>query len=355
MTTHNGSITLTSLAELGAVIDRESLPPGPQTPESEPSPAVSANSPAAAPQDLATLIAQLATVSSGLETMARQDASAREQATLQQAQYETLVAERHEAERALAEARRLRAAAERLAAGAFTDAARAQAAQHAALARAAELSCTQLLAERSRAADELASQPYLARALAERRRTAQEQTEAAERAQVERRARLVSGLAALHAALAADRLDEAQTLLEPLAREFPEDNEVRSKADVLRWRLRQRHVGPAEAALRDVLSRPYRDDPDAAVTRLAAVQMDGLPDDLARRVFGLWSNACVRLVRQRGWHDPHRYAPTTSRGVVFARPTPDGAFEVVSVLGLHDWRPGDVIKSQRIVEAARSL
>src|SRR5207247_2812722 len=70
--------------------------------------------PAARHSDLASLIAQLATVSSGLETMAREDARAREQATIELAQYETLAAERKETERALADARRVRATAELL-------------------------------------------------------------------------------------------------------------------------------------------------------------------------------------------------------------------------------------------------
>jgi hypothetical protein len=83
--------------------------------------------------------------------------------------------------------------------------------------------------------------------------------------------------------------------------------------------------------------------------------MDNLPEDLARRVFGLWSNACGRAVQQRGWLEPRRYAPATSRGMVFARPTAEAAYEVVSVLGLTDWKPGVIVKSQRIVDAAREL
>jgi len=95
--------------------------------------------------------------------------------------------------------------------------------------------------------------------------------------------------------------------------------------------------------VRDVLRRPYRDDPEATVARLASVQMDGLPDDLAPRVFGLWSNACAQLIQQRGWHQPYRYAPATSRSVVFARSAPEGPYEVVSALGSPDWQPGQLV------------
>jgi hypothetical protein len=144
-------------------------------------------------------------------------------------------------------------------------------------------------------------------------------------------------------------------LLAPLARDFPDDQDVRKQLDILRWRLRQRHVAPAEAALRDVQRRPYRDDPEAAVTRLAQVEMDGLPDDLARPLFGLWSNACYGLVQRRGWHQPKRYAPFTSRGMVFARPTPEGPDTTVSALGMPEWRPGDMVTDQRALRASRPL
>ncbi len=359
ITQHNGSITLTSLAELGSVIDRQSLPPGPDAASDGEPPQATQETPAdisgTTHLDLATLIAQLANVSSGLESMARQDAHARDQAALELAQYEALLAEQQDAERALREARRLRAAAEQLAAHAFSDEARVHAAHHAAVARAAELSCTQLLADRARAAEDLAGRPHLARALADRRRLAQEQAEAAERARSERAARLSSGLVAIDDALAADRLDQARRLLEPLAREFADDARVRTKVDVVRWRLRQRQIEPAETALRDALRRPYRDDPEAAVARLAEINMDGLPDDLARRVFGLWSNACARAVQQRGWLEPRRHAPLTSRGMVFARPTADDSNRVASVLGVSDYQPGDPVTDQRVIRASRPL
>jgi hypothetical protein len=217
-------IRLTSLAELGTAIDLRSLPPGPETtggPEPDEAAAARSKTAAQAPQSLAELLAELASLSGGLESMAREDARAREQAMLELAQYETLAAERQEAERALGEARRLRAVAEQLAAEAFTDEARALAAQHAAAARAAELHCTQVLVERTRAADELASRPYLARAMAEQRRLAQEQAEAAQRAEAEGADRLARGIAAVRAALSADDLDEAGRVLTSLAREFP--------------------------------------------------------------------------------------------------------------------------------------
>jgi hypothetical protein len=53
--------------------------------------------------------------------------------------------------------------------------------------------------------------------------------------------------------------------------------------------------------------------------------------------------------------EPRRYSPLTSRGVVFARRTPDGPHEVVSVLGLSNWTVGDEVRAQRILDAAYPL
>src|SRR5258708_5250134 len=105
----NGTITLKSFSELANVLDLESLPPGPPDADDEThattddtlitdavsEPGVVDLTPPAStqPLDLASVIAQLASVSSDLESMARSDARAREQATIELAQYETLAAE----------------------------------------------------------------------------------------------------------------------------------------------------------------------------------------------------------------------------------------------------------------------
>src|SRR5919202_3898157 len=346
----NGTITLKAFAELAEHLDLDSLPPGPPDPDetdtsdgesstgdnastnristsdsstpTAPAPVVQPT----APQNLAGLIARLASVTSSLETAAREDARAREQASLELARYETLAADRRETERPRAEARQVRTTAELLSSQAFTEEARAQAAQHAAVARAAELACAELLAERRRAADELASRPHLARVIADRRRREQEQAEAARRAEEERAARLEDGIAAARKALTAGRLDEARQLLAPLTRDFPSNDRVQSVLDIVRWQAQQLVVGPAQEALREARGRVLRDDPEWAMGRLAGIQMNGLPEDLARQVFGVWSNGCCYLVQQRGWHEPRRYSPATSRGVVLARRTAEGPY-----------------------------
>src|SRR5919202_3361501 len=129
---------------------------------------------------------------------------------------------------AIAVARRVRATAELLVTEAFTEQARADAARHAAVARAAELTCTQLLAERTRAADELAGRPHLARVLDERRRRERERAEAAQRLEDERAARLANGIAPARQAHHEGRLDDARAILAPLARDFPSNQEIQS-------------------------------------------------------------------------------------------------------------------------------
>jgi len=131
ITIKNGSITLKNLAELGSVLDPQTLPPGPEVADSQPTSGSEVTQEAGAaqtiaPHNLASLLAQLSTISTGLDAMARQDAYARDQAALDLARYEALLVDKQEAERALAEVRRLRAAAEQLSAEAFTDEARAQ-------------------------------------------------------------------------------------------------------------------------------------------------------------------------------------------------------------------------------------
>jgi hypothetical protein len=156
-------------------------------------------------------------------------------------------------------------------------------------------------------------------------------------------------------ALRQEQPEQALRALQPLSAEFPDHPELRRALDAAGWQLRRRAVAPAEDALRDVRSRAYRLDPERTMTRLAGVAMDGVPEDLARQLFGIWSDVCLKVVQQRGWHEPLRYAPQTSRGVVLARQTVDGPYEVVSALGLPDWHVGQVVTSAGVLRAARPL
>ncbi len=210
----NGTTILKSFAELGSAIDLATLPPGPSDTADTTHPtdtagaqadqlnadklpdavAVETSTVVTPTPNVATLLARLAEMSSGLEAMARQDAQARQQATLQLAQYETLAAERREAERALAEARQVRLVAEQFVAEAFSEELRARASEQVAAARAEQMTCVELLAERTRATDELASRPQLARVLADRHRHAQARAEREQQQTAERTQRLAAGI-----------------------------------------------------------------------------------------------------------------------------------------------------------------
>jgi hypothetical protein len=367
----NGTITLKSFAELANVLDVESLPPGPpdpattadistdvmpvNPPASEPGLYELQTTTSVQPVDLAGVMAQLAHVSSDLENMACSDARAREQATIELAQYETLTAEREQAEHALAEARSVRATAELLVREAFTNEARVEAARHAAAARSTELLCTQLLAVRVRAAEELASRPHLVRVIAERRRQEREQAEAAARADEERLSKRSSGFEAAKQAQREGRLDEARTILLRLTTDFPNDDQIQAGLDSVRWQIQHMRTAPAEEALSAIVRRQYRDDPEAAVALLAGLDVHQLPEELARRLFGVWSKICLTLVRQSGMYDPRRYSPSRSRGLIFASQCTDGPYIVVSALGLSGWKVGDDVKDKLIIDASRPL
>jgi hypothetical protein len=139
----------------------------------------------------------------------------------------------------------------------------------------------------------------------------------------ERVQRLTAGLEQAGQALRQEQPEQALAVLQPLGAEFPGHPELRRALDAAAWQLRRRAVAPAEDALREVRSRAYRQDLEWAMPRLASVAMDDVPEDLARQLFGIWSDLCLKVVQQRGWHDPLRDAPQTSRGVVFARQTPE--------------------------------
>jgi hypothetical protein len=359
----NGTIKLTSLAELGQVLhiagrhaasDSDSAEAA-ETQSTIPSREASAANllETRSTIEFTDVIAQLTSMSGSLEAMAREDVRLREEASLDLARYEALVAEINDAERSLGDIRRVCLAAETLAQQAFSEESRSRAAQHAASSRALELRCLELLTERRHSAQDLEARPHLARALADRQHEAQQHADAVLAEETERAARLERGLIAIDDALNANELDQAGAHLRSLGAGFASNPEVQRRADILRWRMRRRLVEPAEAALRDVSRRGYRDDPEAALARLAEVRTEHLPEDLARRIFGVWSNTCWHVVQARGWQDPRRDTPGTSRGAIWAR-TSEGVYEVVSSFNHPRWQSGQTVP-ERVALAAPAL
>jgi hypothetical protein len=96
----------------------------------------------------------------------------------------------------------------------------------------------------------------------------------------------------------------------------------------------------------------WRRDPAAAVARLEALDIDGLPEELGRQVFGAWAQACARLCRERGLAEPLRYAPDPGRGAVLARERAGAPYTVVSALGMGaGWQAGSGVGEGQVRRA----
>src|SRR5439155_5180793 len=113
-------------------------------------------------------------------------------------------------------------------------------------------------------------------------------------------------------------------------------------------------VAAAESAIQ-AARRDYRRDPVGVAIRLAELDLDGLPFDHRRQVFGEWARACSRLCRARDLVAPLRYAPDPGKGAILARESADSAYVVVSSLGMGPaWQQGEVV-DERQVRRARPL
>jgi hypothetical protein len=299
--------------------------------------------------DLAGLLAELDRAGATLATVVRQDQEARALARRDLERYDALVADQRQAEAALARARQVRAEAEALAGAAFAPEARAAAERVAEVAVRIESAAAGLAEERGRAAEGLVASLDLERLLAERRR--EEEAESARAAEAQRAERLSGALAGASSALEAGRLEEARAQLGPVRSEYPDDAAVAS----LLHRLAQREASVKALAAEEALweaRREHKKDPEGALARLEALDVAGLPDPLARQVFGTWAKACARLCRRRGLAEPLRYAPDPGRGALLAREAPGGPHRVVRVLGLGpEWRVGSPVAGLRLTMA----
>src|SRR5581483_234773 len=139
-----------------------------------------------------------------------------------------------------------------------------------------------------------------------------------------------------------------------LAKDNPDNTAVASLSEIIARRELTVKVNAAENAIR-AARREYRHDPVAAVARLTALEIDGLPDALARQVFGEWARTCSRICRDRMLIDPLRYAPDPGRGAILAREREGAPYTVVSALGMDGpWQPGGAVP-ERLIQRARPL
>jgi len=341
---------LTSFAELADALDLDALAPEPIAAESvDPVLSEPTTDP---PSDLAALLEELQRAGATLAAITRRDQEARTEALRDLERYEELVARQREAEGARTHAQQVRREAEVLSERAFADEARKEATRIVAIAVQAEIAATDASNYWQGEVERLASQLDLERLLAERRR--REETDKAKAAEAERARRLAGALARARGALEAGRFEEAKGLLGPAANENPVNPEITTLTTIMAQRELAVKVDAVEATLWEA-RREYRRDPAAAVAQLEALDVDGLPESLACQVFGEWARACSRLCRERGIIEPLRYAPDPGPGVVITRESPDGAYTVLSALGMGpDWRAGMAV-SERQVRRARPL
>ncbi|CCF85435.1 hypothetical protein NITHO_4980001 [Nitrolancea hollandica Lb] len=284
--------------------------------------------------------------------MVRRDQEARTLALRDLERYDALIARQREAERARERAHQMRQEAEQLLEAAFTDEARTEAQRVRSLTHQVVAVAERIVEEQRAATEHLAGQIDLERLLTERRR--QEEAEQDRAAEAERARRLTDALAGAKTAIAAGRLQKAKGLLEAATNENPNNPDVVSLLTIIAQRELTVKVIAAEDALR-AARREYRRDPATAVARLEVLDVSGLPESLARQVFGEWARACSRLCHERRAIEPLRYAPDPGRGAVLAREEPGGSYVVLSALGLNaDWRNGSLV-DERQVQRARPL
>jgi hypothetical protein len=309
-------------------------------------------SPEGGAPELAGLLAALEEAGATLAAIARRDQEARAAALRDLAEYDRLLAQQRRAEAVGARARAVHEAAAALAAGAYADGARHDAEEVVRVAAGAAEAAGRVAEAHRREAERLAAALDLGRLLEERRR--QEEAEEARAAAAQRAGRLAGVRSAVSQALAAGRIEEAEAHLGPIASEYPEDAVVASLATMVAQRRRDVKALAAEQAAR-VAHREARRDPGAAVARLEALDVEGLPEPIARQVFGAWAQACVRLCQERGIAGALRYAPYPGRGAVLTPEQPGGPYLVLSALGMGPEWVARATVDERFVRWARPL
>ncbi len=130
------------------------------------------------------------------------------------------------------------------------------------------------------------------------------------------------------------RHEEARRLLSSLEKKISGVPDLSETFETLRTRAEAVKVEVAEQALREG-RRLHRREPVAALDLLEPLDIEGLPEELARHLYGLWLTACRRIGLLAAVH----YRAGHGRGAVLM-PTADGQYEVVSAIGLRRWERG---------------
>ena len=150
----------------------------------------------------------------------------------------------------------------------------------------------------------------------------------------QREVHLREGIARADALAKEGKLDEALRLLGSLRKTDPSSPALASSVEKIRRRAWAVKTARAEEALRQA-RRGYRRQPREAVALLEPLDLIGVPEALARQVYGCWLDACRRLGLEGAVH----YSPSFGKGAVLV-PATDDRLEVVSAIGLPRWSAG---------------
>jgi hypothetical protein len=178
----------------------------------------------------------------------------------------------------------------------------------------------------------LAEREDVARLLEEER--AREEAARREAEERERQARLRDDIARAEALAREQNFDEALGLLGSIRKIDPSSPRLTSSIEKIRRQAWAVKTSRAEAALRQA-RRVQRRQPKEAIALLEPLDLTGIPESLARQVYGCWLQACRRLGVEAAVH----YSPAFAKGAVLV-PTTDDRLEVVSAIGLPRWSAG---------------
>lgn len=178
------------------------------------------------------------------------------------------------------------------------------------------------------------------------REDVQQLLQAERREEEEMEVRETLALAGRH--LDGGRHEEARRLLSSLEAIISSVPDLDRTFETLRNRVEAVKVQAAETALRDA-RRLHRREPVAALDLLEPLELDGLPAELARHLYGLWLTVCRRFGLIAAVH----YRVSHGRGAVLM-PARDGRWEVVSAIGLPRWQRGQRLAPQAL-RGARPL
>ncbi|MEZ4503126.1 MAG: hypothetical protein R3C39_10915 [Dehalococcoidia bacterium] len=310
-------LVLTSLSELARVRDLFADDDGPVPEERALVPVIRGTG----PEELESLAATARQALDELQELLASDGERRREAEQGLARWRRVSDEALRVRRIASEMGEASQRASALAETAFEGSARSQAESVAAtagrLATQAEAHASVL----EREAVALAEREDIARLLAEEESKEQEME-----------VREMLALAGRH--LDGGRHEEARRLLVSLEKKISSVPDLSRTFETLRRREQAVKARTAEAALREA-RRLHRREPVQAIDLIEPVELEGLPEELARHLYGCWLAACRRIGLLAAIH----YRAGFGRGAVLI-PTEDGCWEVVSALGLRRWERG---------------